>query len=213
MENLLSVDGALIRILTKLGNLILLNVLWIIGCIPLITIGTSTTAFYYAVVKTVRRERSYPAKEFWQSYKKNLLRGSLVTLIFLAGTLLFYFNREYVAAINHGTAITKVIVYDGLFIIAIALLVCIFPVLSRFSLGLLRIWKLTFVMVIRFAPYTILLVAGTLTIGYLQFRYLPIPLIFMIPALWCYAASFLIERMLKKYTPKPLEGEDAWYYE
>ncbi|NTV77905.1 MAG: YesL family protein [Clostridiales bacterium] len=213
MGNLLSVDGAFIRILTKLGNLILLNVLWIIGCIPLITIGTSTTAFYYATVKTVRRERSYPAKEFWQSYRKNLLRGSLVTLVFLALALLLYLNREYAATITKGTSITKIILYDGILLVAAAQVVCIFPVLSRFSLGLVQIWKLTFVMSIRFLPYTILLMIGTLTALYLQFRYLPIPMIFMIPALWCYTASYLMERMLKKFTPKPLEGEDAWYYE
>ena len=46
MWALFEVDGLLYRILTKILQLICLNMLWLLGCLPIITIGVSTTALY-----------------------------------------------------------------------------------------------------------------------------------------------------------------------
>ena len=48
--------------------------------------------------------------------------------------------------------------------------------------------------------------------------YLIYPLIFIAPALCCYICSFLVERIFKKYMPKPEgtpedTGRDPWYWE
>jgi len=50
------------KVTNQIGNILLVSVLWLIGCIPVITIGTSTIAMYYAMVKAVRCEEGYVTK-------------------------------------------------------------------------------------------------------------------------------------------------------
>ena len=52
MNRLFSLDGKLFHILSRIADLILLNVLWLLSSLPIITIGASTTALYYVMLKT-----------------------------------------------------------------------------------------------------------------------------------------------------------------
>ena len=58
MNRLFSLDGKLFHILSRIADLILLNVLWLLSSLPIITIGASTTALYYVMLKIVKNEDS-----------------------------------------------------------------------------------------------------------------------------------------------------------
>ena len=74
----------------KVGDLILLNVLWLICCIPIITIVPATAALYYVTLKIARKEEPNIVKPFFHSFRQNLKQGIPITLLFLAlGILLF----------------------------------------------------------------------------------------------------------------------------
>ena len=64
MGQLFSTDGIIYRFLNKTGNIILATILWLAGCIPVVTIGASTAAFYYVMVKSVRKDVGYVHSEF-----------------------------------------------------------------------------------------------------------------------------------------------------
>ena len=54
MQKLFSLDGKVVRILTFLTDLIILNTLFIVSCIPIVTIGaslTSLTTMWYRILK------------------------------------------------------------------------------------------------------------------------------------------------------------------
>ena len=54
-KKLFSPEGNLIYCLTKAGQIIILNILWFVSCLPVFTIGTATTSLYYAMMKNIRR--------------------------------------------------------------------------------------------------------------------------------------------------------------
>ena len=54
LQGLFNYDNPVWRFIGKLGDLILLNILWIICSIPVFTIGASTTAVYYVTLKLAR---------------------------------------------------------------------------------------------------------------------------------------------------------------
>ena len=83
------------RFLTKLFDVMYLSILWFVFSIPIITIGASTTAMYYATVKVIRRDRGYIFQEFWKSFKLNFLQATLSWIIIVVGTLLFFFNVKF----------------------------------------------------------------------------------------------------------------------
>ena len=58
MGKLFDLDSPLFSGLNKLADLIYLNILTMICCIPIITIGASMTALNYVALKIVRNEAS-----------------------------------------------------------------------------------------------------------------------------------------------------------
>lgn len=228
MGDFFSSEGPLIGFLQKIGTLIVLSVLFLLCSLPLVTMGAAASALYYAVAKSVRRERGYPTKEFFRAFKRNLKNGTILTVIFGGLAALILYNREVLWQASAGEpgllgeimmgspdggALTLYVVYDGILIFLAMLAVYLFPVLSRFAMKLTDLVKLSFVMSLRFFYFTILLVAGTGILIYLQWRILPIPTILLLPGGWTYLSSFLLEKAMKKYIPAPKEGEDAWYLE
>ncbi len=212
MGKIFQLDSPLMTFFQKTGELIMLDICWLIGCIPIVTIGTSSTALYYAVAKSIRKDTGYPVKEFLRAYKSNLKRGIAATVIFLILGFLLYINRETAANMKRAAGIAGVIVYDGILAVMAGLLVYLFPVLSRFSFPLSEGFKLSFVMAVRFLPMTVVILAGTVLVFHFWAMYLPIPLILVLPAAWCYLISFFMEKALLKYMPKPEEGSNEWYF-
>ncbi|MCM1182879.1 MAG: YesL family protein [Roseburia sp.] len=212
MGRIFQMDSPIMTFLNKAGELILLDICWLIGCIPIVTIGTSTTALYYAVVKSVRKDTGYPVGEFIRAYRRNLKRGIAATLILMAFLAVLYINREVAANAGKAVGITGILIYDGIFAVLVGISVYLFPVLSRFSFRLADGFKLSFVMAVRYLPATACVAVGTALLFAVWAYCLPIPLILVLPAAWYYAVSFYMEKILLRYMPKPEEGEMSWYY-
>lgn len=228
MNEFFSSDGPLMGFMQKTGELILLGLLWFLCSLPIVTIGASSTALYYAVVKSVRKGRGYVTKEFFRSFKRNLAKGSLLTIIIMGTAALLLYYREYIGLSaagevtalwqlflpeNQGVSITLFIVYDGILLILAFMLVYLFPVLSRFDMKLGDIMKLSFVISIRYFYFTILILSGFVLMVVLQWNYLPAPVVLFLPGVWTYAISFLTEKSMRKYIKAPEPGVDAWYLE
>lgn len=216
MGQLFSTDGIVYRFMTTTGNIILATILWIIGCIPVVTIGTSTAALYYTVVKSVRKDVGYVHSEFWRGYKLNFRKGVLATVLLLAMAVIL--GTEMWLVLENGVEVSRIwYSLSGLIILLMALTVLyLFPVMSRFDMKLSRLCMLSFVMSIRFWYITLALAAGLAATVAAQLFLLPMPLVLLTPGLWCYASSYLVERAMKAYMPRPRTQEDQeqppnWY--
>ena len=64
-----AIDSPVMRVLGRLGDIIILNMIFVVGCIPVITIGTSLSALYAVAMKMARGEDPSVWKEFWKAYK------------------------------------------------------------------------------------------------------------------------------------------------
>ena len=205
-------EGRLLGLVNITGNALLVGVLFLIGCIPVVTVGTSLSAFYYAMIKSVRKERGYPTKEFFRSYKRNLLKGIAYTVVLVLIGGLLVFNRFFYLAGQDGAAVVAVVAYDVMLVFFAAFMVWIFPVISRFDFKAGTTILLTFTIAARFFYFTILLIAAWVLTIYLCLK-LSVGFTLLIPPFVCYFSTFIIERAFGKYTPKPKDNEDGWYYD
>lgn len=204
-------DGKVMEILNKTGEIILLNIMFLISCLPVITIASALTSFYYAMIKSVRRERGNPVREFMRSMKRTIAKGSLLTLgIFLWMGALLYGRWAFLNGLGATVSFQRVL-YDVLIVLSICILIYIFPVFSRFEMKLSGIVKLSFVMSIRYLPVTAAVAAGSAAVGWLLIYYLPIASILVVPGVWCYLVTFLMEKALLHYMPEAKAGEEQWY--
>ena len=82
-----SYDSPFSQLLLKLCYSCYLNLLWFICCIPIVTIGASTTALYYTSLKIVRDEDRSLARMFFRSFRENFRQSTVLWLILLAAGL------------------------------------------------------------------------------------------------------------------------------
>ena len=82
MKGLFSGESGIGKALTKIGELVVLSILWFFTSLPVVTIGVSTTALYYAMVKSVRMDRGYFFKEYFKAWKDNFLRSTGIMIFF-----------------------------------------------------------------------------------------------------------------------------------
>jgi len=69
-------DSPLMNVLNKMADLMWLNILTLICCIPVITAGAALTSMHYVALKIVRNEESYITRSFFKSFKTNLPSGN-----------------------------------------------------------------------------------------------------------------------------------------
>lgn len=227
---ILSVIWSLMAALAVFSGYLIINteeiilLFFVIFIITMIPVGPATTALYYATVKSIRKDRGYPFKEFFRSFKANFKQGAIISVIFGAVICLLYFDFTYITTLSTDTSSTFYsILFAGLVLITIILLfisMYIFAVLSRFTLPLKNIFKNSLIMSIRHMPSSLLMTLIFLVFAFITWfltaSYLPI--FFITPGLCCLVNSFLIERIMKKYMAPAdpsaeAEGVDQWYLE
>lgn len=131
------IDSPVISAGIKLTNLLILNLYWIIGCLPVITIGISTIAAFSVTLKmTEDREGVSMTVQFWKAYVKNLKHGILLSLILLAGCGSILLDVRMIEA---HTGDTTGLLTAGIVLILLLLLhfIYVFPLEARYRNGLL----------------------------------------------------------------------------
>ena len=222
MDRLFNVNNPLMRALSKLFDIGWLSLIYVVFCVPLVTIGAATTSLYYVSAKVLRKDRGYVWSEFWHSFKLNFKPATLIWLIFAAIYGLLYFN---LTTFNTSNAAGGYLV--GAYIALAFIVTCVasyaFCLLSRFNMNVRGILRYALYMSFRHFLHTLCFLAVLFVAGfgiYAGFRVqLPIFLLF-VPGLGSFLYTFPMEHLLKKYMPKPEKrytenGEEIveWYEE
>ena len=87
-------DNIFIRILSRIFDLIVLNILWVVFCLPIVTIGASTTALYSVTLKMVVNEEGYLIRDFWRAFKRDFKQSTSIWLLLLV--LGIFFGIDFV---------------------------------------------------------------------------------------------------------------------
>lgn len=213
IQSFFSYDGKFFGVLTKVGEIIIANLLLLLCCVPVVTASGAAASFYYVMIKCVRMERGSLLREFFDSMKRTLAKGVLMSLLLLVWCAVLMYGRGGAKEAAGAELTFPVLFYDVLLGITGMTAIYLFPVFSRFELRIGRMIKLAFVMSIRYFHYTVLITASAAALGWLLFYKLPMASILVVPGVWCFGVTFLMETALHRYTPKPAPGEERWYDE
>ena len=211
MEHPLNIDGPLMGFLNKTGQLIALSVLWLLSCLPVVTAPAATTALYYTVCKTVRHDRGSALQEYRRSFRVNLLRGMGAGLPPALLTAVLMLNLGILSAAEGSNLLRWATLLGLLLLSAASVYLC--PILSRFTMKVTDVWKLSFVMALRFWYLTLPVMAAAAVGALAQFYLLPIPTLAIFPGAMVLAATWPVEKALRHYMPKKEENDNSWCYE
>ena len=135
LQGLFNYDNPVWRFIGKLGDLIILNILWMITSIPIFTVGASTTALYYVTLKLVRDEDGYTLKSYFKSFKENFRQATIIWMIMLAAGLLLGFDLYFFLYMQTEASRFRTImvtVFGSLTLVYACILTYVFPIQSRF---------------------------------------------------------------------------------
>ena len=76
-----SIEGKFFSIISRLGDLVILNILFLICCIPIVTIGASVSAMYGVTKKMAEDREGYILKSFFGAFKENFRQSTVMWLI------------------------------------------------------------------------------------------------------------------------------------
>ena len=223
MNRLFSQDNPVMKALSKLFEIGWLSILYLVFCVPIVTIGPATTALYYTAIKVLRRERGYVWSEFWGCFKREFKYGAILGIGFTLIYVLLMFNLKYVGGGKSSYGGYLYGIYLAMLIVVTMVLSYTFPVLSRLALKPLKVLRLALYMSIRHLQFTIihLVILAVAVVGAWYSLILGLPiLLLVIPGGLALVYTFPMEYILKKYQPKEedIVTEDgevikAWYNE
>ena len=92
MGGIFNLDSTFMKYANKFADLMFLNMIAIIFCIPIFTIGASLTAMHTMVLKIYRDEESYVIRGFLKAFKENFKQATIIWLLYLAMILVLFLD-------------------------------------------------------------------------------------------------------------------------
>ncbi|EOS26458.1 hypothetical protein C806_01194 [Lachnospiraceae bacterium 3-1] len=211
---LFNLDSGLMRSLSKFTDCICLSLIFFVSCIPIITIGTASTALYYTVHKVLRHDRGYLFRDYVTSFRDNFKHTTPVWLVVApmgVGLWLDLYMFNYYSETASYFSALSALIFLGI-VIWTAWISYLFPYMARFDNTRRQSMKNAILMVIAHLPMTALMiiiaVVGIITLSIAPF------LIFLFPAVYTWIQSYILERIFRKYmSEEDREAEDVRYQE
>ncbi len=207
MGKFFDMDSPVMRFLNRVGDLMILNFLMIVCCIPIITAGAAFTAMHYVLLKIVRGEEGYLIRGFFKSFRSNFKQATLIWLMMLL-VVVIYIGDIWI--INYsGLVFPKALVIAVVAVAILLLLIAVyvFPVLARFENSVKNTLKNAMLLAFANLPRTILMAVCyilPLVIGYFSTYALLFVILFGISAP-AYAAAWIYSGIFKKLEPEAEE--------
>lgn len=201
MGGIFNPDSPLMKTLGRVADLLILNILVVICCLPVITAGAAFSAMHYVLLKMVRGEEGYVVKSFFRSFKENFKQATvlwLIVLLFIVIFILDFFILRY-----SGISFPRVLVYSliCLIFVGMTLVIYIFALQSHFVntvRGTLR--NAVFIMIAHL-PRSVCMLCLTLMpvlLVYLVEQIMPLVLMLGV-TMPAYGCAFIYDPVFRKY--------------
>ncbi len=205
MNKIFGMDTAFAHFMNTLANIIWIGLLWLLCSLPVVTAGAASSAAYYAMVHVVQKKRGYATEEFFRGFKTNLKLSIPIWLVILAVFAWLFFDIIYLYGYGTDFAAALSYILYAFVVLLLAIVFYIFPCLQKFDESNFELFKLSFYFSFRHLITTIVQVV-LFVLALLGVYFMPWSIL-LIPGLWWYAESFLVERILKKYSEKDAEED------
>ena len=111
MSNLFNPENKFFVFMGRVADLMILNFVCMICCIPIVTAGPAITAMYYTTLKMARNEETYILKGFFHSFRQNLKQGIIINLIMLVLGIVLVFDLYFSRMMQGEGTMYKVLTY------------------------------------------------------------------------------------------------------
>lgn len=191
--------------LGTIADIIILNIVHLICCIPIVTIGAATTSLYTVTMKMARKE--YPAvlKSYFKAFKQNFKVSTLSWLIVAAAGTLLWLDFRIVALFQGGLQTAARIALGAAGILYLLIVTYLFPYIARFENTVKNSLRNALILSVAHFPFTVILAGlpvGLIILALMTTKTFMIAIIvgfFFGFALLAYIQSLLFAKIFEKY--------------
>ena len=143
--------------MSRIGDIVFLNLCFLLTCIPVITAGTALISLYTVTLKMAQNQEGYVIKSYFKAFKDNLKQGIIVggmlelilAVLGYDAWMLLSSRESYSAAGFFVTAAALLIVF--------AVMQYLFPLMARYENSIGMSLRNAGLLAISRLPYTIVL--------------------------------------------------------
>ena len=197
-------ESSIFQFLGTLFDFVLLNLLFLITCIPIITIGPAISALYSITLKEAKNEHGYMIKPYLLAFKENLKNGIVLFLLYFAAGAVLLFNITFWAQLNGIIANIALIIVAICIVLYVVSFLYVFALNARFENSIKQTIKNSALLALANPKQTIFLLlifAATFILAYFASLFRVFLLLFGF-AFIAYCASFPLTKVFKSYEPE-----------
>lgn len=219
MNNLFNLDSKFMRVMNKFADIMFVNILTLICCIPVITIGPALTAMHYVLLKLYRNEDGRLTKSFFKSFKENFLQSLVLGLIYLLIAIILFIDLVYIRNVENVKLVFEVVTIVAIVLSAFSY-VWVFPLQCRYENKIRTTIKNSFMIgALNFTKSIMMILISFLPILALMWTNSAVPVVFLLGlAMPAYVQAMLYSPVFDKLegVERTAEGEiidDTWKVE
>ncbi|WP_051656815.1 YesL family protein [Butyrivibrio sp. AE3004] len=211
MGKFFDLDSPFMRVLNRVADLMILNLVVLVFMIIPFTGGAALTGMHYVLLKMVREEETYVVKGFWKSFKQNFKQATILWIIVVAIAGIIGVDVLWIRA-NAGN-IPGIYVYIllGISLILYMVFLYIFPLQSRFENPIKNTLKNACMFSILGLPRTVgmalVSLIPILLLYFFDVRIVPILVMFGFTGP-SYLMALMYNGLFKKFEPKVAEADE-----
>ena len=186
MGRFFDMDNPFFSFMGRIADLFLLNMLFLLSCVPAfavfyvttalklpfllcmaliclstVLIGPAISALYYVSMKLIRKEESYLHKDFFHSFKQNLKQGAVIQLIIAVAAIILAWDIYIVRHMENPSNVLFVI-FLIIAVILINIYIYVYPLQAKFFNSIRNTFQNALLMAIAHLPYTAVMFVVTL---------------------------------------------------
>ena len=155
--NVFSPNSWLGRFFYLVADIVTLHFLWLLCSLPIVTIGASTTALYYCMMKRMRRDEGYATSNFFSSFKANFFQATILWLAVVLIAFLLFLDAKIGLFLGGIMGNIFLFISSILGLLFLFTLLYLFPVQAKFENRIIDNVKNAFLMSLSNFGYTMLL--------------------------------------------------------
>lgn len=158
MHTIFSPDSRFMRIMSRVADLILLNLCYLLTCVPIFTIGAASAALYTICFRFGTEAEEGVIKSYFRAFRENFKQGIGVWLIVLLCGVTALINAWIFFAMP-GVLRFPAVIFAILFVLALLIFGYAFPLLSQFDNGVWPTLRNALILGLGYLPRSLLITA------------------------------------------------------
>lgn len=203
-------ESPMFQFLGSLFDFVILNFVFLVTCIPIVTIGPAVSALFSITMQEARGEHHYMLKPYLQAFKENLKTGLILFLLYFAAGAILLFNLAFWLQLNTLIGNVALVIVTLCTVLYVLSLLYVFALNARFENPIKQTIKNSVLLALANPKQTVFLfLIPLIAFGLAYFS--PVFRVFLLIfgfAFVAYCSSFPLVKVFKTYEPEEALTEE-----